>query len=247
MSLHPELVRAMAGLPRGVRWHMAGRARSFPLQALCAEVPAEGRVLEIGCGHALVSASLALQSAGRQVVGYDIDAAKIRSAEQVAEAVTAAGGNLAVSVSTGGDGDSPVPAGPWDAVVIADVLYLLSPADQEAILTASAAELAPGGVLVLKELDDHPAPKVAFARAEEVLATRVLRITAGSHLHWRSADDWATVLERAGLKVSVRRVHRGYPYPHALIVGRRPGIVESGQRAAVEPVPGRGEPVDGDG
>ncbi|MDH4076276.1 MAG: class I SAM-dependent methyltransferase [Acidimicrobiia bacterium] len=220
MSLHPELVQAMAGLPRAVRWHMAGRARSFPLQDLCAEVPVAGRVLEIGCGHALVAASLALQSTGRQVVGYDIDAGKIRAAEQVAAVVTAAGGHLAVGL--GGSGGSPVPAGPWDAVVIADVLYLLAPADQEAILAAAAGELAPGGVLVLKELDDHPTPKVAFARAEELLATRVLRITAGSHLHWRSAADWAALLKRVGLSATVRRVHRGYPYPHVLIVGRRP-------------------------
>lgn len=219
MSVHPELARAMAGLPRSVRWHMAGRARSFPLDALCAEVPEVGRVLEIGCGHALVAGTLALQSAKREVVGYDIDADKIRWAGQVAAAVTAAGGNLTVSV--GGDDGSPVPAGPWDAVVIADVLYLLAPADQEAILGAAAAELAPDGVLVLKELDDHPALKVAFARAEEVLATRVLRITAGSHLHWRSADGWAAVLEGAGLRTTIRRVHRRYPYPHALIVGRR--------------------------
>ena len=225
MSVHPELARAMAGLPRSVRWHMAGRARSFPLDALCAEVPEVGRVLEIGCGHALVAATLALQSAKREVVGYDIDDDKIRWAEQVAQAVTAAGGQLAVSVGGGGPdvgSGAPVPAGPWDAVVIADVLYLLAPADQEAILHAAAAELAPGGVLVLKELDDRPALKVAFARAEEVLATRVLRITAGSHLHWRSADGWAEVLDGAGLSTTVRRVHRRYPYPHALIVGRRP-------------------------
>ncbi|MEZ5411619.1 MAG: class I SAM-dependent methyltransferase [Acidimicrobiales bacterium] len=222
MSLHPELVQAMAALPRGVRWHMAGRARSFPLGDLCDEVPVEGRILEIGCGHGLVAASLALQSPGRQVVGYDIDAGKIRVAEQVAAAVAAAGGHLAVGVGGGGgDGGSPVPAGPWDAVVIADVLYLLAPGDQEAILAAAADELAPGGVLVLKELDDGPVPKVAFARAEELLATRVLRITAGSHLHWRSAASWAALLEQAGLRATVRRVHRGYPYPHALIVGRR--------------------------
>lgn len=218
MSLHPTLRRALDELPRPDRFHMLVRARSFSLDALCAQVPVAGRVLEIGCGHGLVAATLALQSARREVVGFDVDPDKVAAAERIAAAVRADGGHLEVTV---GDG-TELPAGPWDAIVIADVIYLLAPDTQEALLKSAAAGLAPGGVLVLKELDDKPWAKAAFARVEEVLATKVLRITAGSDLHWRSASEWATQLEGCGLQAFIRRIDRHYPYPHVLITGTAP-------------------------
>lgn len=219
MKLHPTLRAAVDELPRGERFHLLGRAKSFPLDALCAEVPPAGRVLEVGCGHGLVAASLALESADREVVGFDIDPDKIRDAGVIAERVRAGGGRLEVTV---GDGAGALPAGPWDAIVIVDVIYLLAPERQEQLLAACADGLAPGGVLVLKDNDQRPRLKYAFARFEEVVATKVVRITAGSDLHWRSAEAWAGLMERSGLATTIRRVDKRYPYPHVIIVGRRP-------------------------
>lgn len=220
MTLHPTLRAAVAELPRAERFHLLGRACSFPLDALCNEVPSAGRVLEVGCGHGLVAASLALESSAREVVGFDIDPDKIRDAEVIARRVRAGGGHLTV---TEGDGaGAELPAGPWDAIVIADVIYLLAPERQEQLLAACAASLAPGGVVVLKENDQRPWLKYAFARFEEVVATKVIRITAGSDLHWRASGEWAALMERAGLETTVRRVDKRYPYPHVLIIGRRP-------------------------
>ena len=173
-------------------------------------------MLEVGCGHGLVAATLALQSNEREVVGFDVDADKVHSAETIAAAVRAQGGRLSVTV---GDGVQ-LPDGRWDAIVIADVIYLLAPQQQEQLIRACAAAVAPGGVVVLKELDQQPKAKFAFARFEEILATRVFRITAGSELHWRRAQEWAGLMGDCDLDASIRRVDRRYPYPHVLIVGR---------------------------
>ncbi len=218
MKLHPTLRAAVGELPRAERLHLLGRARSFPLDALCNEVPPAGRVLEVGCGHGLVAATLALETQEREVVGFDIDPDKIRDAEVIAARVRAEGGRLEVTVGDGAE----LPAGPWDAIVIVDVIYLLAPERQEALLASCAALLAPGGVLLVKDNDDRPRLKYAFARFEEVVATKVVRITAGSDLHWRSSSEWAALMERFGLKATARRIDRRYPYPHVLIIGRRP-------------------------
>jgi 2-polyprenyl-3-methyl-5-hydroxy-6-metoxy-1,4-benzoquinol methylase len=232
-GLHPVLARAVEGLPARARFHIRGRARSFPLFALSRQVPEQGRILEVGCGHGLVAATLALESPGRELVGFDIDRDKIELARVLAAAVEAAGGNLTVSV---GDGRIR-PEGLWDAVIVADVLYLLAPPDQAQLVEDAARALRPGGVLVVKELDVRPRAKFAFARLEELVATRVLRVTAGDALHWRPAARWAELIEGAGLTAAVHRVDRGYPYPHVLITGHRDHQATNTQNGRMNPQP----------
>jgi 2-polyprenyl-6-hydroxyphenyl methylase/3-demethylubiquinone-9 3-methyltransferase len=115
-----------------------------------------------------------------------------------------------------------VVAGPWDAVVIADVLYLLDPDKRAALLAAYAAELAPEGSIVVKEVDDRPRWKFAVMAAQEKLSTGVLGITAGEDLAFPSLDELAAVLTDLGLEVRTRRLDRGYPWPHVLAVGTTP-------------------------
>lgn len=204
--------------PRGDRLHVRIRWATCPVAEVDAEVPTRGRVLEVGCGHGLVSSYLALSCPERHVVGVDIDEHKLELATRAAAHLDPRITNLEFAAS----GDGSLPRGPWDAIVIVDVLYLLDPDDEIALLDACVAELAPGGVLVLKETDVVPRVKHEIAKFQEVLSTKVLRITEGDALEFTPLGELASHLTDGGLAVSLRRVDRGYPHPHSLLVARTP-------------------------
>ncbi len=183
-------------------------------------MPRAGRVLEVGCGHGLLSIYLALSSPDREVTGVDIDEAKIAEARQAGALVPAASGHAAFEVVPAGFTPEPQ----WDAVVIADVLYLLGVADQERLVAAAARAVGPGGVVVLKEMALSPRWKATWNRLQETLATRVAKVTdhTGAGLHFVDPRTMAGWLEREGLQATVERVDAGYPWPHVLVVGRSP-------------------------
>lgn len=220
MSRTPAITAALAlfdGAPRRDRLHVRGREKSCPVDAVLRVVPRAGRVLEVGCGHGLVAAALALDAPARHVTGVDIDARKI----DVARTAAAALGHpdrLAFDVT-----DGALPPGPWDAIVVVDVLYLLDREPERALLAACVGALSPGGTLVLKETDTAPAWKHRVAAAQEVVATRVLRFTKGESLAFTPVAELAGDLRSLGCAdVRVERVDRGYLHPHALVVARRP-------------------------
>jgi len=204
--------------PLGDRLHVLVRWLSCPFPPVVEVLPSAGRVLEVGCGHGLFSGYLAQRSPDLQVLGVDIDADKIAVA-------TASGphegGRLDFAVGDSGS----VPDGPWDAVVLVDVLYLLDEAGQRALLNSCAAVLAPGGLLVVKDMATRPRWKARWNAAQEALSVRVLEITAGSReFAFVDPDERARWLVAAGLRnVRARRLDRGRVHPHHLLVGRAPG------------------------
>ncbi len=214
--------RALAlysGSGAATRAHVWGRWATCPFPVVAQEVPDAGRVLEVGCGHGLFSCYLALQSTQRQVHGVDLDADKIRDAAAAAHRAAQQGASVSFAVAPSG----AVPPGPWDAVVIVDVLYLLDRDGQRRLLAACAASLAPGGVLVVKEVGLVPRWKYRWNQLQETVSVRVLGITHGRELTFTSPDELAGVMRDAGLTVTAnRRVDRGRPHPHHLVVGRAP-------------------------
>ena len=219
-DLAAQTLARYAGESRGTRLHTRIRWRSCPFEAVADEVPEAGRVLEIGCGHGLFSSYLALQSPERLVHGVDLDAAKIKRARIAAERATARGASLSFDVAPSG----AVPAGPWSAITIVDVLYLLDPTDQRRLIAECAAQLAPGGVLVLKEMSFEPRWKLRWNTFQETLAVRVLGITEGRAMSFLGVQELAAAVRDAGLELSESRpVHRGRPHPHHLVIGRAPG------------------------
>ncbi len=213
----PDLYRSA---PLGTRLHTRLRWWWCPFDALEAAVPSAGDVLEIGCGHGLCSLHLALAAPGRAVVGVDIDADKVADAQRAAEGLPAAARARFEAVDPGWQ---PEPSG-WDAVVFADVLYLLPEDDQRTLVQAAARAVRPGGIVVLKELALTPRWKLRWQRIQETLATRVFRVTdsVGRGLTFVGTDAMAGWLRDAGLDAVVERLDRGYPWPHSLVVATRP-------------------------
>lgn len=220
MSRRPDAaaraaLSAYRDAPAGDRLHVLVRWLTCPFPPIVDVLPAEGRVLEVGCGHGLFSAYLARRSPGLRVHGVDIDADKIAVA---AASEPVPGGRLDFAVGDSGS----VPAGPWDAVVLVDVLYLLDEPGQRALLESCAAVLAPGGVLVVKDMAVRPRWKARWNALQEAMSVRLLKITAGSpEFAFVDPDERARWLVAAGLRdVRARRLDRGRVHPHHLLVGR---------------------------
>lgn len=202
------------------RLHTTARWWSAPFAELELEVPLAGDILEIGCGHGVFSTYLAITSTARRVLGVDIDADKIALASRVIEGLEPGEGH--VRFETLPSGTVPRIDGGWRSIVFADVLYLLGRERREALLADCVDALAPGGLLVIKEVDTRPLLKAKLAQFQELIATKVLRITDGHTLEFSSSEELVAVLADLGLSTMAKRIDHGYVHPHCVVLGTRP-------------------------
>lgn len=207
-----DTLRRFAGEPPAIRVHTALRALSCPFEEILASVPRGARLLDYGCGHGTFAA-LAADRTGARATGVDIDERKVAVARRSASPPAAF--HVIEPGST--------PPGPWDAITVIDVLYLLTPPEQRTVLMALAAELAPGGALLVKEMHRDSHLKTLWMEQQERVMVQVLKRTKGAHLAFTDPAHLRAALQDAGLSTSERAVDRWYPHPHHLIVAKRRG------------------------
>jgi 2-polyprenyl-3-methyl-5-hydroxy-6-metoxy-1,4-benzoquinol methylase len=212
-----ETLALYAGASPAARAHVRVRWHSCPFPAIAAEVPRSGRILEVGCGHGLLAAFLALESHARMVRGIDVAPDKVREARTAAEPARRLGADLDFACVQPGE----LPPGPWDAIVIVDVMYLLEESAQRSLLACCADLLAPGGVLAVKEMSIRPRWKFWWNAVQETLAVRLFRITWGGSFTFLPPATLERTMRELGLQTLSRRLDRGRPYPHHLLVGQR--------------------------
>ncbi len=199
--------------PAKARAHMVVRWLTCPFERIEQLVPRKGRILELGCGHGLFSAYLAMCSRERSVVGVDIDEAKIAIAARAAERV---GSRLTFKTDV-----AAAFAEPFTAIVVVDVLYLMSAHVQRDLVQRAATAVAPGGSLLIKEMAAFPAWKFKWNRLQETASVQLIKITQGAGLHFVSTEDYRSWMSEAGLNVSEYPLHQGYMHPHHLLEGKR--------------------------
>lgn len=212
-----ELLAAYPALTLRDRLHLRVRYWVCPLPQIARYVPASGLIVDVGCGHGLFAQLLCRLAPERQVIGFDLDRHKIAIAAQL---TAPPGGlrNLEFRVEDAAQAQLP----PAQAVTILDVLYLVPYAAQEKLLADCVAKLAPGGVLVLKEIAERPRWKYWANFVEESLMVRVLGLTAGhGGFYFRTRAQWQALLGGLGLQVETIALDRGYYHAHILFVGRK--------------------------
>lgn len=217
-STRGQVLSLYGGAPAPVRAHVAVRWATCPFRAVASQLPAGGRLLEVGCGHGVFSMLAAVTDHGRTVVGVDVDGRKVPHAREAASRARAAGASVDIAVAPPGE----LPEGPWDAVVVLDVLYLLDADARRDLLAGCAARLAPGGVLAVKEVALTPRWKFRWNVVQEVLAVKALGITVGGDMTFVDPLVVGGWMVADGLEVRHRPLHKGYPHPHHLVLGRSP-------------------------
>lgn len=175
-------------------------------------LPPAGRVLDFGCGFGLFSLYYASLAEGRRMTGIDLDAARIARAQKSAAKLGLA--NLRYEV---GDVLAWQPDAPFDAVYMLDVIHHLPAARVPEFLEKIGSFLAPGGILVIKDVADRPYFKMLFTLALDRLMVGLEPIR-----YW-PPDELRELLRRLGFEVFRHRMTDLLPYPHVLYVARRQG------------------------
>lgn len=191
------------------------RHRIAPVATLVQAVPAGSSVLDAGCGGGLFLNCLAAAGKLRSGHGFDSSAVAVEAASSAARWLPELGARV-VPTFERRPVEAGFPAGSFDAVCLIDVLHHVPPAAQERAFKDAASRVAPGGILLYKDMCDAPAWRAGMNRLHDlVMARQWIR-----YVPIESADRWAG---ECGLSVERAEWIAMLWYGHELRVYRRPG------------------------
>ena len=192
---------------RAYCWVRFGILRQRFLDEIGQYLPEEGPVLDIGCGFGLFSLYYAATGPRRFVRGLDVNPRRLALARRAAA-------RLGIDNVAYAEGDARDFKGDGEAaaVYMLDIIHHIPPASVAPLLRRLRRCLAPGGTLLVKDVDTHPAPKRWFTWAlDKAMAPTV-------PVHYWSADELQSTLEACGFRVRRHLMVDLLPYPHVLYV-----------------------------
>jgi SAM-dependent methyltransferase len=173
-------------------------------------LPADGDVLDIGCGFGLFSLYYAQVYPRARFHGIDLDARRIARASRAAARLGLE--NVAYAV---GDARGYRAARELRAAYMLDIIHHIPPGTVEPLLRELWQSLMPGGRLVVKDVDTRPIYKRWFTHALDRL------VSPSGVIHYWPADRLQGLLERVGFRVYRHLMVDVLPYPHVLYVCTR--------------------------
>lgn len=194
-------------------------------------LPAEGRLVDVGCGMGLMLSLLAAAReqcargdwpagwppppTGLELHGIELRAKVARRAREVLSDVATIDERDVIGT----------PLAPCDAVVVFDVLHLMPAEAQDQVLETIARALRPNGVLVLREADPDGGWRFQMVR----LGNRFVAILHGRRkrpFHFRRTDEWIEKLRALGFTVRRAETPNRTPFANITLYGSRDAAPE---------------------
>ncbi len=197
---------------RAYCWMRFGILRQRFLDEIGQYLPQAGEVLDLGCGFGLFSLYYAATAPDRVVRGLDLSGRRIAMARRAAARLEIAN----VSYRQG-DARDVSGSGEYVAAYMLDIVHHVPAASVEPLLRRLHGCLAPGGRLLIKDVDAHPAWKRRFTWTLDRL------MDPRTPVRYWPADELQALLERVGFGVHRHLMVDFLPYPHVLYVCRRAG------------------------
>ncbi len=194
----------------GDRYYVAGKLAVDPVFGLVAALPGDfGRVLDLGCGRGQLGLLLLELGRAKTLVGLDSDARKVEVAATAGPEASFRVADLAGAALE-----------PADTILLIDVLHYMPLAEQDALLGAALRALAPGGRLLVRELDADTSAHGARSGVTRFFewCARKTGLNRGRATQYRPARELTAQLERAGLPWSVQGASERTPFANVLIV-----------------------------
>jgi SAM-dependent methyltransferase len=173
-------------------------------------LPPSGPVLDIGCGFGLFSLYYAATAPARFVHGIDLNPRRVAMARRAAA-------RLSIENVAYEEGDARTFKGDGEvaAAYMLDIVHHIAADAVPPLLRKLHACLAPGGVLIVKDVDTRPAPKRWFTWTLDKL------MAPSTPVRYWSGDDLAGALRGAGFEVRRHAMLDFLPYPHVIYIATR--------------------------
>lgn len=194
---------------RGYSWGRFKIFRQRFLDEIGQYLPERGRALDIGCGFGLFALYYAQLHPQLSMHGFDLSARRVAMATRAAAELGIDNAHFHVQNATDLRAHER-----FDAIYMLDVVHHVPPDAVEPLLREVRASLAPGGVLLVKELDTEPAWQRLFSHALD------LAMSPSSPPHYWSTEKLGSLLRRLGFDVKRHAMVDILPYPHVLYVAR---------------------------
>jgi 2-polyprenyl-3-methyl-5-hydroxy-6-metoxy-1,4-benzoquinol methylase len=188
----------------------AWRPSICPYEPIVRFVPAGARALDFGCGSGALLALLAATGRISAGVGCDISQTAIGTARQ-AEMHVSCGDALEFRKIAE---LAEAPPGPFDLILIIDVLHHIPRAEQEETMLAVAGRVRSGGTLIYKDMAMRPAWRRWANTAHDLLVRREL-------VSYVPACDVERWLQGAGFVLAHAESYARLVYAHELRVFRK--------------------------
>ena len=170
-------------------------------------IPKEGKIVELGCGEGFFSNFLAISSPKRNVVGVEIDKARVKDAQRGLNNTKFICQNaLKAKIEA-------------SAIVCMHLLHHLnSREDQEFLLTNCYKSLPRNGKLVIIEVD----PKFSFKYfitwfTDHFLVSWLFEKKIYSPIYFRRGTEWQRLLKKIGFSCKIAHVEKGKPFTHIML------------------------------
>jgi hypothetical protein len=215
-------------------WEFArGKLRGDPVYRdvlLGGWLPSGGTLLDIGCGQGLMLALLAEaqrferdrpEPAGARLPRFD-HMVGVELRPHRARLARAALGADAEIIETDA---RTMSAAAYRVILMFDVLHMMPPADQEALLATAAGALDRGGVILVREADASAGWRFRSVR----IGNRLTALVSGAWrqpLAFRTINEWHDCFVRHGLEVEGTPANAGTPFANHLfrLTARKAGF-----------------------
>jgi 2-polyprenyl-3-methyl-5-hydroxy-6-metoxy-1,4-benzoquinol methylase len=150
-----------------LEWYMRIKTRLEKNYQIFHElVPMQGKILDIGCGYGFMPYMLAFTSSQREITGIDYDEDKIDTANHCFSKTDKI--NFVHSDVMGFDFEK------YDAIILADMLHYLQPAEQRQVIEKCISNLNAGGCIIIRDGDSDKKDLHKKTKLTETFSTRIL-------------------------------------------------------------------------
>jgi trans-aconitate methyltransferase len=179
-------------------------------------LPERGLIVDLGCGYGIISHLVSSAHSDRSVIGVDMSSRRIEVAKS--------GVNHSNSIEFRAADVREFQIPRCSAVVMIDILYMLTFQEQERLLSRCYEKLCDNGVVVIKDNCKSPYWKYAYAYIEDVIKTKLevygKEVAENSSRYW-DVQEFLDLLSRIGFRAEAIPLKSHLPYPGIFYVCRK--------------------------